>query len=361
MTPSIDLLAANSGRVQRFSFQFEHEFPNRQPGQDSLGYVPSEEIFKKFLPPGLVSLKWEAGVRITAITRGSGSTIHLPESFVETSLSNLRSLSLRNTFTGPIHGVKNLTNFHLTYTGGLSGGITVWRLHEFLSGNTSLECIHLERCPLIPDPERATPATPVTLRCLTTLELNEVDVPMFFRVVSVPSLGTITSVHLDPLASIMRVLSCDRLVDINTSPSAWDTIRTSMDVEIDFFHIQGDAPPAFGFGQQPWRSLLHKAPTFRTLQIAGSIQGYKEALVLSLSSEPDRFANLETLRLDASSNISSTAFRGIAEVAESRAKRGRSLAKVEYSDVREAPVIEQWKELYDKHRIQDHLVCQIGS
>jgi hypothetical protein len=265
-------------------------------------------------------------------------------------------LSLRNTFTGPVHGVQNLKSFHLAYTGGLSADVTPWRLHEFLSRNTSLERIFLERCTLIPDPERDVPADPVVLNHLTTLKLDHIDVPTFFKVASAPSLGTITSLHLDPLASFMGVSSSDGLVEIKTSLSAWDTIRTVMAVEIDCFHIQGDAPPVFGFSQQSWRTLLHKAPTFKTLRIAGSIQGYKEALVLSLSSEPDRFPNLETLRLDASFNASSAAFVAIAEIAESRAKRGRHLTKVECLHVGGGFMIEKWRELYAQHRIQDHLL-----
>lgn len=359
MARSVELLIANADRARWLSFKFEHEFLNRQNHwlpQDPQGQIPSEDIFKRFLPPGLVSLEWEAGVNITAITRGS--IIPLPEQFVERSLSNLQSLSLRNTFTGPVHGVQNLKSFHLAYTGGLSADITPWRLHEFLSRNTSLERIFLERCALIPDPERDVPADPVVLNHLTALKLDQVDVPAFFRVASVPSLGTLTSVHLDPLASSMRVRSGDGLVEINTSLSAWDTIRTFMEVEIDFFHIQGDAPPTFGFGKQSWRTLLHKAPTFRTLQIAGSIQGYKEALVLSLSLEPDHFTNLETLRLDASSNASPAAFKAIVEITESRAKRGRHLTKVECLHVEGGSTVEKWKELYDQHRIQDHLLCE---
>jgi len=145
-------------------------------------------------------------------------------------------------------------------------------------------------------------------------------------------------------------------VEINTSPSAWDAIRTSTEVEIDSFYLQGPAPPTFGFGPQPWRSLLHKAPTFRVLQIAGSIQGYKEALLLSLSSEPDRFINLETLRLDPISNTSTTAFDAIAEIAESRAKRGRHLSRVECLREAGGSEVEGWTELYDQYRIQDFLL-----
>jgi hypothetical protein len=172
----------------------------------------------------------------------------------------------------------------------------------------------------------------------------------------VPSIGTITSVHLDPLVSVMKVSSSDGSVEINTSPSAWDTIRTSTEVEIDTFHIQGNVPPAFGFGPQPWRALLHKAPTFRILQIAGHIQGYKEALVLSLSLEPDHFPNLKILRLDADSNATTTAFEAIAEIAESRAKRCRHLTGVEYLHNVGGSAIEKWKILYDQYRIRDHLL-----
>jgi hypothetical protein len=280
---------------------------------------------------------------------------------VERSLNKIQSLSLRNTFTGPVHGVQNLKNFHLAYTGGRNADITSWRFREFLSKNTSLERISLERCPLVPGPERGIPADPIVLKYLTRLKLDQVEVPTFFSVASVPSLGTITSVHLDPLVSILKVHSTDRLVEISTSPSAWDTIQTFMEVKIDFFHIQGDAPPVFGFGQQPWRSLLHKAPTFRTLQVAANIQGYKEALVLSLSSEPDRFTHLDTLRLDPSSNASEEAFKAIAEIAESRARRGRHLTNVDHLRVAGASAIDKWKELYNKFRIQDHLVCEIES
>ena len=357
MTRSVELLIANSDRARRFSFKFEHEFLHR-PGQwlgpDRLEQLASEEIFRRFLPPDLVSLEWDAGVNITAITRGS--IIRLPEQFVERSLKNLQSLSLRNTFTGPAHEVHNLKNFHLAYTGGLSADITPWRFHEFLSRNLTLEHISLERCTLMPDPERDIPVDPVILSHLTTLKLDQFDVPIFFRVASVPSIGTITSVHLDPLASIMRVNSGDGTVEINASPSVWDIIQTFTEVKIDTFHIQGNAPPAFGFGQQPWRALLHKAPTFRILQIAGSIQGYKEALVLSLSSEPDRFANFETLRLDVNPNATTTAFKAIAEIAESRAKRGRHLTKVDHLDHAGGSVIEKWKILYDQYRIQDYLL-----
>jgi hypothetical protein len=352
MTRSVDLLIANSNRAQRFSFRFEHEFPNRQSHR--LGQIASEEIFKRFLAPGLVSLEWDAGVNITAITRGS--TIHLPEPFVERSLSNLQSLSLKNSLTGPAHGVRNLKSFHLAYTGELRTDITPRRLHEFLSRNTTLEHISLERCALVPDPERDLQADPVVLSHLTTLKLDQFDVPVFFRVASVPSVATITSVYLDPLASVMRVNSSDRSVEINTSPSAWDAIRTFTEVRIDTFHLQGNAPPAFGFGKQPWRALLHKATTFRILQIAGNVHGYKEALVLSLSLEPDQFANLETLRLDANSNASTTAFKAIAEIAESRAKRGRHLTKVECLHIAGGSAVEKWKELYDLYRIQDHLL-----
>ena len=357
MARPVELLIANSDRARRLSFKFEHEIHNRQ-NQLLAQETASEEIFKRFLPPGLVSLEWEAGINITAITRGS--TIRLPEQFVERSLSNLQSLSLRNTFTGPVHGVQNLKSFHLSYTGGLNADVSTWRLHEFLSKNTSLERIFLERCTLIPDPERDVPADPVVLGHLTSLQLDRVDIPTFFKVVSAPSLGTIASIHLDPLGSVMKVSSGDGMVAINTSPSAWDTIQASTEVEIESFHIQGDAPPVFGFGKQPWRTLLHKAPTFRALQIAGNVQGYKEALVLSLSLEPDHFINLETLRLDADSNASPVAFQAIVEIAESRAKRGRHLTKVEGLDLGRGSAIEKWKELYDKHRIQDHLLCENG-
>lgn len=357
MARSVELLIANSGRVRRFTFKFEHEFLNRSsqwPGQDGQEQIASEEIFKRFLPPDLVSLEWDAGINITAITRGS--IIRLPEPFVEQTLSNLQSLSLRNTFTGPVHGVKNLKRFHLAYTGGLSADITPWRLHEFLSRNATLEHISLERCTLVPDPERDIPSDPVTLNHLVTLRLDQFDVEKFFRVASVPSVGTITSIYLDPLASIMRVNSGDGSVEINTSPSAWDTIRTFTTVKIDSFHIQGNAPPPFGFGQQTWRALLHKAPTFKTLQIAGNVQGYKEALILSLSREPDHFSNLETLRLDADSNASTMALKAIADIAESRAKRGRHLVKVECLRFSEGPAVEKWKELFDQYRIQDYLL-----
>lgn len=356
MVRSVELLIANSGRARSFSFKFEHEFLNLQNqwAQDRGHEIPSEEIFERFLPPGLVSLEWEAGANITAVTRGS--VIRLPESFVEKSLSNLQSLSLRNTFTGPVHGVKNLRSFYLTYTGGLSADVTTWRLHEFLSRNLTLEHIFLEGCTPISDLERDVPMDPVVLNHLTALQLDRVDVPSFFRVASMPSLGTITSVYLDPFASVMNVNSSNGLVKINTSPSAWDTIRTLMEVKIDSFRIQGGAPPPFGFRQQPWRALLHKASTFRTLQIAGSIQGYKEALILSLSMEPDHFPNLETLRLDPNSNASTAAFKAIEEIAESRAKRGRHLTKVECLDVVGGAAIKKWKELYDQHRIKDHLL-----
>jgi len=360
MTRSVELLTANSDRVQRFSFKFEHEFLNRQSRwPDPLEQIASEEIFNHFHPAGLVSLEWDAGVNISAITRGSN--IRLPEPFVEKSLSSLRSLSLRNTFTGPVHGVRDLKTFHLAYSEGLSADVTPWRLHEFLSRNSTLEHISLERFTLIPDPERDIPADPVALSHLTTLELDQFDVPTFFKVASVPSVGAITSVYLDPLASVMKVSSSDGLVKINTSPSAWDAIRTSAEVEIDSFYLQGPAPPTFGFGQQPWRSLLHKAPTFRVLQIAGSIQGYKEALLLSLSSEPDRFTNLETLRLDPISNGSTTAFEAIVEIAESRAKRGRHLRRVECLHDAGGFEVEEWKELYDQYRIQDYLLRESES
>ena len=355
MMRSVELLTGSSDRVQRFSFKFEHEFLNHQSRwPDPLEQIASEEIFNRFHPAGLLSLEWDAGVNISAITRGH--VIQLPEPFVEQSLSGLRSLSLRNTFTGPIHEVRDLKAFHLAYSEGLSADITPSRLHEFLSRNTTLEHISLERFTLIPDPERDIPADPVTLSHLTTLKLDQFDVPAFFKVASVPSVGTITSVYLDPLASMLRVNSSDRLVEINTSPSAWDAIRTSAEVEIDSFYLQGPAPPTFGFGQQPWRSLLHKAPTFRILQIAGCIHGYKEALLLSLSSEPDRFTNLETLRLDPVSNSTTSAFEVIAEIAESRAKRGRHLRRVECLHDAGESEVEKWKELYDQYRIQDYLL-----
>lgn len=361
MAHSVELLIANSNRVQRFSFKFEHEFLNRQgrPWQDLLEQTPSEDIFKSFLPTALVALEWDAGVNVSAITRGT--TIHLPEPFVNASLSNLQFLSLKNTFTGPVHGVRNLKSFHLTYSGGLSTHITPWQLYQFLSRNVTLEHISLERCTLVPDPEGDIPADPVVLDHLTTLKLDQFDVPAFFRVASVPSIGTITSVYLDPPAAIMKVNSSDGLVEINTSPSAWDAIRTSTEVEIGSFYLQGSAPPTFGFGQQPWRTLLHKASTFRILQIAGNIQGYKEALVLSLSLEPDHFVNLETLRLDANSNASTAAFEAIAEIARSRAKRGRHLTEVECLDLAEGSAVEKWKELYNEYRIQDHLLRESGS
>ena len=361
MAQSVELLITNSNRAQRFSFKFEHEFQNRSgqwDGHDQLEQVPSEDIFKRFLSPGLMSLEWDAGVNITAIARGS--ILHLPEQFVETSLKNLQSLSLRNTFTGPVHGVQNLKVFQLAYTGGIRADITPWRLHEFLSRNTTLEYISLERCILVPDPELDIPADPIVLSHLTKLKLDQSDVPTFFRVASVSSIGSITSVYLDPLASVMKVNSSDGSVEINTSPSTWDTIQTCTVVKIDTFHIQGNAPPAFGFGQQPWRALLHKAPTFRTLQIAGHIQGYKAALVLSLSLEPDRFTNLETLRLDIDSNTDEMAFEAIAEIAESRAKRGRHLTKVEHMHHVGGSAIEKWKILYDQYRIQDHLLREGG-
>ena len=351
MAHSVDLLIANSDRTQRFSFKFEHEFFNRQ---DRSEQIASEEIFRRFLPPSLVSLEWDAGVNISAITRGS--TIRLPEKFVETSLSNLQSLSLRNTFTGPVHGVRNLKRFRLTYTEGLSADITPWRFHEFLSRNTTLEHVSLEQCTFVPDPERDVPADPVILSHLTTLKLDQFDVPMFFRVASVPSVGAITSVDLDPLASVIKVTSSDGSVEINTSPSTWDAIRTSTEVDIDCFYLRGAAPPTFGFGQQPWRALLHKAATFRILHIAGNVEGYKEALVLSLSSEPDRFANLETLRLDANSNTSTTAFKAIVEIAKSRARRGRHLTKIEHLHAADESAVKKWKELYDQYHIQDHLL-----
>ena len=357
MAHSVELLIANSNRTRRFSFKFEHEFLSRQIpwlDQDRVEHIASEEIFKRFLPPGLVSLEWDAGVNISAITRGN--TFRLPEIFVEKSLSNIQSLSLRNTFTGPVHGARNLKSFCLTYTGGLSADVALWRLHEFLSRNTTLEHLYLERCTLVLGPERDAPADPVVLSHLITLKLDQSEVPMFFRVASAPSVGTITSVHLDPLASTMKANSSDGSVEINTSPSAWDAIRTSMEVEVDRFYLEGTAPPTFGFGQQPWRALLHKAATFRMLQINGKIEGYKEALVLSLSSEPDRFINLETLRLDANSNASTAAFKAIAEIAESRARRGRHLTKVEYLSVAEESAVEKWKELYDQYHIQDHLL-----
>jgi len=360
MTRSVELLTANSDRVQRFSFKFEHEFLSRQSRwPDPLEQIASEEIFKHFHPAGLVSLEWDSGVNISAITRGS--TIHLPESFVEKSLSNVQSLSLRNTFTGPVHGVRDLTTFHLVYSEGLSADVTPSRLHEFLSRNTTLEHISLQRFTLIPDLERDTPLDPVVLSHLTTLKLNQFDVPTFFRVASVPSVGAITSIYLDPLASVMKANSSDGLVEINTSPSAWDSIRTSTEVEIDSFYLQGPTPPTFGFGQQPWRSLLHKAPTFRVLQIAGNIQGYKEALLLSLSSEPDRFPNLEILRLDPTANISTTAFEAIAEIARSRARRGRHLSRVECLHDAGGSEVEEWKELYDQYRIQDYLLHKSES
>ena len=360
MGRSVELLIANSGRTRRLSFRFEHEFSNRAGrllGEDRVEQVPSEEIFKSFLSPDLVSLKWDAGVNMTAITRGS--IIHLPNQFVERSLRKLQSLSLRNTFTGPVHGVQNLKRFRLVYTGGLRADITPRRLHEFLSRNTTLECISLERCITIPDHEQDTPADPVVLSHLTTLKLDQFDVPKFFRVASVPSIGALTSVRLDPLASVMEVSSSDGLVEINTSPSAWETIRTFTEVQIDTFHIQGNVPPAFGFGQQPWRALLHKASTFRILQIAGNIQGYKEALVLSLSHEPDHFTNLETLQLDISSNATTTAFEAIAEIVELRAKRGRHLTRVEHlHHAGGGSAIEKWKILYDQYHIRDHLLCK---
>jgi hypothetical protein len=359
MVGSVELLVANSDRVRRFSFKFEHEILTRQWGTHDRGEeIPSEEIFDVFLPSGLVSLEWEAGVNVAAITRGSA--IPLPEPFVERSLTNLQSLSLRNTFTGPVHGVKNLRSFHLAYTGGLSAEVTAWRLHEFLSRNLKLEHIFLEGFTPIPDPERGFPTDPVVLNHTTVLKLDRVDVPSFFRVASMPTLGTISSVYLDPFASIMKVNSSNGLVDFNTSPSAWDTIRAFTEVKIDSFHIKGDAPPPFGFRQQPWRALLHKISTFRTLEIAGNIQGYKDALVLSLSLEPDHFPNLQTLRLDPDPNLSTTAFKAIAEIAESRAKRGRHLTKVECLGVVGGSTIKRWKELYDQHCIQDHLLCGNG-
>ena len=356
MTRSVELLTANSDRVQRFSFKFEHEFLSRQTRWiDPLEQVPSEEIFKRFHPVGLVSLEWDSGVNISAITRGR-TVIPLPEPFVEKSLSNLHSLSLRNTFTGPVHGVRDLKTFRLVYSEGLTADVTPSRLHEFLSRNTTLEHISLERFTLIPDLEQDIPADPVVLSHLTALKLDQFDVPTFFRVASVPSVGAITSVYLDPLASVMKVSSSDGLVEINTSPSAWDAIRTSTEVEIDSFCLQGPAPPTFGFGQQPWRSLLHKAPTFRVLQIAGNIRGYKEALLLSISSEPDRFVNFEILRLDPVSNNSATAFEAIAEIAGSRARRGRHLSTVECLRDAGRSEIEEWNELYNQYRIQDYLL-----
>jgi len=362
MTKSVELLIANANRARSFSFKFEHEFSSRSAqwiGQGQLEQVASEGIFKRFLSPGLMSLEWEAGVNITAIARGS--IFHLPEQFVETSLKNLSSLSLRNTFTGPVHGVQNLRIFQLGYTGGLRSDVTPWRLHEFLSRNATLEHISLERCTLVPDPGRDIPADPVVLNHLTKLKLDQCDVFIFFRVASVPSIESITSVYLDPLASAMKVNSSDGSVEINTSPSAWDAIQTFTEVKIDTFHIRGNVPPAFGFGQQPWRALLHKAPTFRTLQIDGHIQGYKDALVLSLSLEPDHFTNLETLRLDIDSNANETAFKAVAEIAESRAKRGRHLTKVEHLHHAEGSAIEKWKVLYDQYCIQDHMLRESGS
>lgn len=356
MAHSVELLIANSNRAQRFSFKFEHEVLNRHITwlvQDQLEQVASEEIFKRFLPPRLVSLEWDAGVNISAVTRGG--ILRLPEQFVERSLKNLQSLSLRNTFTGPVHGVRNLKILHLAYTVGVRADVTDWRFREFLSRNMTLECISLEQCTLVPDPEEDVPADPLVLSHLTTLKLDQFDVPGFFEVASGPSLRTITSIYLDPLVSVMRVSSSDGSVEINTSPSAWDAIRTSMELEIDCFHLQGTAPPTFGFNQQLWRALLHKAPTFRTLQIAGNIQGYKEALVLSLSSEPDRFINLETLRLDADSNASTAAFEAIAEIAESRANRDRHLTKIECLRGAGGSAAEKWKELYDQYHIRDHL------
>lgn len=359
MVRSVELLVANSNRVRRFSFKFEHEFLNRQwAAQDRGEEIPSEEIFEYFLPSRLVSLEWEAGINITAITRGTA--IPLPEPFVERSLSNLQSLSLRNTFTGPVHGVKNLRSFHLTYTGGLSADITPRRLHEFLSKNRTLEHISLEGCTPISDPEQDLPTDPVVLNRITTLRLDRVDVPSFFRVASMPTLGTITSVYLDPFA-LMKVNSDNGLVEINTSPSAWDTIRTFTEVKINSFHIKGDAPPPFGFRQQPWRALLHKISTFSTLQIAGSILGYEDALVLPVSSEPDHFPNLQTLQLDPNYNLTTAAFEVIAEIAESRAKRGRHLTKVECLGIVGGSTIKKWKELYDQHCIQDHMLCKSGS
>lgn len=359
MVQPVELLIANSGRARRLSFKFEHEFSSRSSvriGEDPVEQVASEEIFRRFFSPGLVSLEWDAGINMTAITRGS--IVRLPDQFVEGCLRNLQSLSLRNTFTGPAHGVENLREFHLTYTGGLRADVTPRQLHEFLLRNMTLECISLERCTLVPDRERGIPVDPVILNQLTTLKLDQIDVPMFFEVASAPSIGAITSVRLDPLVSAMKVNSSDGSVEIHTSPSAWDTIRTFMEVRIDTFHIQGDAPPVFGFGQQPWRALLHRVPTFRVLQIAGNVQGYKEALVLSLSREPDHFTNLETLQLDANLNATTTAFIAIAEIAESRARRGRHLTKVECLHDIGGSATERWKALYDQHRIQDHLLCE---
>lgn len=357
MVPSVELLIGNCDRVRRFSFKFE--FLNRQnqwAAGDRGEEISSGDIFERFLPSGLVSLEWEAGVNIKAIARGS--TTRLPKPFVERSLNNLQSLSLKNTFTGPVHGVKNLRSFQLIYTGELSAEVTIQRLHEFLSRNLALEHILLEGCTPILDPEQDDSADPVVLSHLTTLKLDRADVPSFFRVASMPSLGTITTVYLEPFASAMKVNSSNGLVEINTSPSAWDTIRTFLEVKIDSFCIQGDAPPPFGFRPLPWRALLHKAPTFRTLQIAGNIEGYKEALVLSLGLEPDHFPNLETLRLDPGSNASAASFKAIVEIVESRAKRGRHLTKVECLDVGGGSAIKKWKELYDQCCIQDHLLCQ---
>lgn len=96
MVRPVKLLIANSGRTWRLSLKLEHEFSGRggaRIGEDPMERVASEEIFKHFRSPGLVSLKWDAGINTTTIARGN--VVRLPSQLVKKCPRGLQSLSLK--------------------------------------------------------------------------------------------------------------------------------------------------------------------------------------------------------------------------------------------------------------------------
>ena len=99
--------------------------------------------------------------------------------------------------------------------------------------------------------ERGIPVNPVILDHPTTLK-DQIGVPMFFGVAFAPSIGAITSAHLDPLDSVMEVNPNNGSVEINISPSAWDANRRLESVPSIFKR----SSPRF----QVWSTTLTSAP-----------------------------------------------------------------------------------------------------
>ena len=111
--------------------------------------------------------------------------------------ANLRHLTLHGCYGGPIPFLQNMTSFELTGFSGLYPmEINPRTFLQFISGNPSLASLTLAHCSF-PEHWDSPSVIPVKLSRLKILRLTNIDEsPSFPCLIEIPTLGTLSSLHI---------------------------------------------------------------------------------------------------------------------------------------------------------------------